>query len=154
MFASLKIAVTCSALMLVLGCAATAPRESSSPSTSSTVFGYREDGAAVRFEFVPRQYAQATRDVSGEFVDVSALRIESVTVAGEFNAWSKTEWPMQRKGSRYVLTKAKSELGSAPSYQFKFVVNGEWWVEPPLTASNQKSTGFMNNSANLVLEVH
>ena len=116
--------------------------------------GYRLAGGKVVFEFAPGSFAEVTRDMSGEHEPLSSFEVTDVHVAGEFNDWSKSAWPMRRSGDRWRLTRAAKELGTARTYQFKFVVNGAWWVEPPVSASNGYDLHFMNGARNLVLTLH
>jgi len=136
---------------VVAGCAHSPPSEVASPMKVEPGLGYSQKGDVVTFQFNPSEFEDVTADQTGEWRKLATVTIDDVHVAGEFNGWSKTEWPMVRSGSRWTLSKKKSELGSADTYQFKFVVNGNQWVEPPKRASNQAGTGFVNNASNLVM---
>jgi 1,4-alpha-glucan branching enzyme len=59
---------------------------------------------------------------------VSAPHAKSVYLVGEFNDWIPTETPlkMEKKSGTW-----KSSLKLKPGkYQYKFVVDGEWWTDP------------------------
>lgn len=53
----------------------------------------------------------------------------SVSLAGDFNDWSQTETPLARDKSGLWLTQI--DAPKAGSYQYKFVVNGQRWIEDP-----------------------
>ena len=52
-----------------------------------------------------------------------APAITTVHLAGEFNAWSATATPMTLDDGAWV---AHVELDSATTYQYKFIINGNW----------------------------
>jgi 1,4-alpha-glucan branching enzyme len=63
----------------------------------------------------------------------------SVSVAGNFNAWSTTSHPMQRAASGRLWT---AVVALPPGdHLFMFVVNGKDWVVPPL-AEEYADDGF------------
>jgi len=118
------------------------------------VYGYRLKNVSVIFEFDRANYEYVTSDESGVFAKIEDVNIRQVCVAGEFNSWARDKWIMQKVGKdRFRFEKRVSEFGSKPEWQFKFVINGSYWVEPPTDAVNRIPTGFMNNSFNLVLRL-
>ena len=136
----------------LLGCAHHPPQAPESPAGAMVQgVGYSQVGDIVTLEFDPTRFENATHDFTGGWKHLSMLTITTVDAAGEFNGWSKSAWPMERAGTRWVLRKPRAEFGTATTYQFKYVINGEWWVEPPRNAANQQGTGFVNNASNLVL---
>ena len=54
---------------------------------------------------------------------------ESVSVAGDFNGWSRVATPLHRNGSGLWST----ELVAPPAghFAYKFIVNGQHWLEDP-----------------------
>ncbi|MEZ4410928.1 MAG: DUF1592 domain-containing protein [Polyangiales bacterium] len=72
----------------------------------------------------------------------------SVSVAGSFNAWSTTAWPLTRVDGtrRWTLTR-DLEVGT---HQYKFVVDGRDWVRDP---SNPDTAPDGFNGQNSVLVV-
>ena len=54
-------------------------------------------------------------------------RIEKVTVVGDFNDWDEEANTMNFVKSRKVYS-AKIDLEPDESYQFRYLVNGEIWV--------------------------
>ena len=54
------------------------------------------------------------------------IEAESVHLVGEFNYWNQTATPMKLgKGQRTFRTTL--ELAPAQRYQFRYLVNGEYW---------------------------
>lgn len=55
----------------------------------------------------------------------------------------------------YELRKDLGVFGDRPEWQFKFVLNGFYWVEPPTDARNRVPSGLWsaNRGYNLVLRV-
>ncbi|MBK7187384.1 MAG: hypothetical protein IPH86_01470 [bacterium] len=64
-----------------------------------------------------------------------------VCLAGEFNGWSDAANPMTNKDGNWTLT-----LDLAPgSYQYKFVVDGNWLADPLNAASSDDGFGGKNS---------
>ncbi len=115
-------------------------------------YGYRLENSEVVFDFDQNQYEWTTQGDDGKWVEISKPTIQTVAVAGEFNSWSTNAWPMQKvDDSHFVLHKNLADFGAQTSYQFKFVINGYYWVEPPPLAANRMPIG--GNVFNLVLEL-
>jgi 1,4-alpha-glucan branching enzyme len=53
------------------------------------------------------------------------LASRSVSVVGEFNGWSPDAAPMTMEGDQYVAT---AELEPGRTYRFKYLVDGQHWV--------------------------
>lgn len=116
------------------------------------VYGYALVNDDVVFVFSPDIFGVATRGDNGWPVAVVDIDIGTVAVAGEFNGWSTDAWPMaETDGGTYQLTRPIEELKGRESWQFKFVIDGFYWVEPPADAENAPRTGFSNASRNLIL---
>jgi len=67
----------------------------------------------------------------------------SVSVAGTFNGWDPTKNPMKDNphSGKFVTT-----LLLAPGrYEYKFVVNGDWRVDPNCTEWTPNDCGSLNN---------
>ena len=80
-------------------------------------------------------------------LQITAVPGSQVYVAGTFNNWAVDAQPMKDKGGtgRYTV-----RLTLAPGvHEYKFVVNGEWHVDPSCTNWVQNSFGTLNS----VLEV-
>jgi len=70
---------------------------------------------------------------------------DAVFLAGEFNGWSTTATPMQRKGGDWIV----DLLLEPGKYQYKFVINGEWYQD----SSNPDSVPDGWNGNNSVMTV-
>ena len=58
---------------------------------------------------------------------------DAVFLAGTFNDWNPTETPMVRDEDGHWT----ASLNLAPGrYEYKFVVDGDWYCEPECTAPN------------------
>lgn len=69
----------------------------------------------------------------------------AVFLAGDFNDWNAEQYPM-RKFKTGICTK---KLKLAPGrYEYKFIVDGEWWTDP--ANENRQPTDVGENS---VIEV-
>ena len=53
----------------------------------------------------------------------------SVSVAGDFNAWSEAATPLKRNGSG--LWSTEIEVSQSGRFEYKFIVNRQRWVEDP-----------------------
>jgi hypothetical protein len=139
--------ITLSSLAFVTGCATVEDK----PVRTT---GYRMEPDAFVFELDTRAYDWTTEGVIGNWVAIGDISITNVCVAGEFNSWSPSAWPLQRVDQhRFILRKSYAELGGRLRCEFKFVINGLYWVEPPPSVPNGVPTGFANNGYNLVVWV-
>lgn len=125
------------------------------PSASETpkATGYSLSGDAVVFQFNPWEFAYVTNGKTGVWLPITKIpRIDTVTVAGPFNGWSTELSLLTANGAGYSLSMPRTALEAfGPLVPFKFVVNGVWWVEPPVVAPNSESTKLANRSSNLLL---
>ncbi len=71
-----------------------------------------------------------TRDLQSiSFTYTAERKLESVTLAGDFNAWSPTSHPMAYDSTRgYWQISLPLKAGK---YRYKFVLNGEIWLADP-----------------------
>ncbi len=93
--------------------------------------GYRIEGDTIVFSFNKNDYKKATNDYRGNKRDFDDLDIENVVVSGEFNNWSKDKWYMTKVDeNNYELRKSIHDFTDEFSWEFKFVVNNEYWAEP------------------------
>lgn len=104
-------------------------------------FGYKQEGNQVTFSFTKPDYL--------------TVAIENVSVAGEFNGWNpKVEgYELAKTGDKtYQVTMKADRIGKpGERKQFKFVINGNIWLEPARQALNvaKDARGFPN----LVIEL-
>jgi hypothetical protein len=120
----------------------------SARSQSQAEFGYIAKGDSIEFIF-----GHEKTIVIGIQVIILKDRfneIKSVNVAGDFNNWNpKDDKYVADMGSDKIfrLTVAKNQIGKkGETRQFKFVINQEYWVEPPKEAINRFTgkDGFTN----------
>ncbi|MEY8847674.1 glycogen-binding domain-containing protein [Psychroserpens sp. XS_ASV72] len=93
--------------------------------------GYSIEGDDVVFTFHRSDYETLSHDYSGNRIDFDDLTVDNVVVAGEFNNWSKYDWKMTKiDDDTYELRKPLSKFDGNYSWQFKFIINNEYWAEP------------------------
>ncbi len=146
------------AVLLGSGCAMLHLRPRHAPAAAPEVppDGYLIKGSSVVFLFDPARYDSVT-DASGRRAGLAGIEVESVNVAGEFNRWSRTAWlmsPEQRGGrARFTLAHKLAEVGPAREYGFRFLVNGEWWVEPAARTWNRRPATSTPGGYELLLKL-
>ena len=113
--------------------------------------GYTISGDKVVFLFRPVEYAFLTRSAANEWVPADSVHIDRVAVAGEFNRWSTDALPMARAGDAWTTTRPIREFEGERPQQFKFVVNGQFWAEPPAEATNRAPAPDGSHVSNLQL---
>lgn len=100
---------------------------------------YFFDEDEVVFEFDRRAYLEAVNGQTGETVDFADLDIEEVVVTGDFRNWSKDGWRMEKIGrNRFQLRKKIEDFTDEFTWDFKFLVNGRYWVGPEKPSFNPK----------------
>lgn len=93
--------------------------------------GYKIEGDEVIFTFKKEDYKKVTRDTDGHQKNLSEVNIETVCVSGNFNNWSKDQWIMTKLDNlTYQLRKRIESFKDEVSWEFKFVINHEYWAEP------------------------
>ncbi len=98
---------------------------------TNTVKGYTIEGDEVVFTFNKKDYKKATRDADNHQKDFDDLDIENVVVSGNFNNWSKDKWRMNKiDENTYQLRKKLSDFTDEFTWEFKYVINNEFWAEP------------------------
>ena len=100
--------------------------------------GYFFEGDEVVFEFDLRYFEEATLHGTKRRVDFDDLNVYEVAVAGDFNNWSRKKWKMKKVGpQRYQLRKKIEDFDDAFKWEYKFIVNGKYWAEPPEAIANK-----------------
>jgi hypothetical protein len=66
------------------------------------------------------------------------VKAESVSLVGEFNDWDPTAMPM-KLGKSKASYRATVELEPSREYQFRYLVNGEQWL------NDQQADGYAPN---------
>jgi 1,4-alpha-glucan branching enzyme len=116
--------------------------------------GYKIDGDYIVFTFDKRDYTKATHHKTEKSLDFDDFDIEKVVVAGNFNNWSRKRWKMNKVDEHlYQLKKRISDFDENFNWEFKFVVNNNFWAEPsedPINTAPAKNWWGANlNSFNL-----
>lgn len=102
---------------------------------------YFFEGEDVVFEFDVRQYQALRRAESGIDIDFAELDIDKVAISGNFNNWMSEGWKMIKVDSfRFRLRKNVAELEGFPNWQFRYVINGDYFLSP---AAMLKKTGAL-----------
>jgi len=115
---------------------------------------YFFEGNEVVFEFDSREYAKAAREGRTDQLDFADLDINDVIVSGNVKNWSKEEWRMKKVGRyKFQLRKYIDQFNDPFTWEFKFLVNGQYWVEPLVDSDKQKvlSNDFWEETFNLTL---
>lgn len=105
-------------------------------------------GAESKAEDAPAGYSVgAPRAVDGgvlfTYEDPSA---GSVFLAGSFNGWSASDWPLKNDGKgNWAIVR----LLDPGSYEYKFVVDGNWLTDPENPETKSDGYGGMNSSLTL-----
>ncbi|AXG71040.1 glycogen recognition site of AMP-activated protein kinase [Kordia sp. SMS9] len=95
--------------------------------------GYRVEGDEVVFTFDKRDYKEVTHGVlhHRKSIHDTDVDIEKVAVAGEFNNWAEDTWIMTKLDeNRYEFRKKIADFTDEFSWEFKFVINEQYWAEP------------------------
>lgn len=92
---------------------------------SSGIYFFK--GNDVVFEFDLRK---VDKEKSGE-LDFSDLDIYQVAISGDWEGWRKEDWTMQQVDEfRFRLRKPLADFKDAFPWDFRFVVNGKYEIEP------------------------
>lgn len=100
-------------------------------SQEKNIKGYTIEGEYIVFTFDKRDYEKGTHHRSKEKLDFDDFDIQNVVVAGNFNNWSRKRWKMKKVDENiYQLHKKISDFKDNFNWEFKFVVNNNFWAEP------------------------
>ena len=104
-----------------------------------TEFGYISKGDSIEFIFGQQKTIVIGREVI--ILKDRFSEIRGVNVAGDFNNWNPKDdkyVAVMKNDKTFRLKVAKNKIGKkGETRQFKFVINQEYWVEPPKDAVNQ-----------------
>jgi hypothetical protein len=121
--------------------------------SQTTEFGYTAKGDSIEFIF-----GQEKTIIIGKEMFILKERfneISGVNVAGDFNNWNPRDIKyvaVMGSDKLFRLKISKKQIGKkGETRQFKFVINQQYWVEPPKYAINQ-FTGKDGNT-NLTLKL-
>ena len=101
--------------------------------------GYRVEGDEVVFTFDKRDYKEITNGETQhrKSIENNDFIIANVAVSGQFNDWAKDKWIMTKVDeNRYEFRKKISDFTDEYSWEFKFVINENYWAEPEGEISN------------------
>lgn len=99
--------------------------------------GYRIEGDDIVFSFDKRDYTTVTSETKQKRLDFEDFNVESVIVSGQFNNWSRNNWRMFKiNENQYELRKKIIDFSDEFTWEFKFLVNGEYWAEPNNNIAN------------------
>ena len=92
---------------------------------------YYFEGADVVFQFNGDAYLKTFEDQEGEKMAFGDLDINDVLVSSDLDTWSKDDWSMKKVGPNvFQLRKKIKSFGNGFSWNFKFLVNQKYWIEP------------------------
>ncbi|MCB2154188.1 glycogen-binding domain-containing protein [bacterium] len=154
----LLLTVTMMSLLVMMaaltGCAAGEFDPTKLPSPDKVGYHVNEEDSTVLFYFQPIFAENVTENGTDKRMDWDGS-IGSVYIAGEFNGWDRHDWAMTKdpESGIFTLTKTYEEVGGVGEHLFKFVIDGEYWVEPPEFSTNKVDTGLANDSMNWILSV-
>ncbi len=97
------------------------------------------------------QMLRAPSTISHKFVFRANKRYRSVSVAGTFNRWNKDRDPMTLQSDG--VTWSKTATLPFGRVQYKFVLDGESWIQDPSAKDSQDDGGGNVNSALMVTPV-
>ena len=115
---------------------------------------YFIDGEDIVFVFDLRDYEKVTDRRTQEKLDFNDLDIYTVAVSGQFTNWRGKGWEMKRTGEyTYQLRKPRSEFKDRFPYEFKYIINEQYWAEPGETFPTKRkfSNDFFEETYNLTL---
>jgi len=121
--------------------------------SADSKIGYLIENEQVIFTFQSTQFSETTDGMSGWRQRLKDHKIKKVYVAGDFNNWEpkNKQFLMVEKGNVYELKLPLNELTNNKMYEFKFVINGNKWVEPNNDMINKTQSGNWVGNNNLVL---
>lgn len=90
--------------------------------------------------------AAGTKPVVFEYFDPGA---RTVAVAGDFNQWNPSARPLRRDAGGRWSVSVKLPPGT---YHYRFVVDGDRWVEDPMNSERAANDYGTFNSIRLVTE--
>ena len=149
--------------VVTCGCAESPAPSAGSPEDEADIsiasdgtIGYLLGKGEVIFRFDALEFDNVTRNDTGKWLPIGEVDIKTVSVAGDFNEWSREAWHMVKDGDGiFELKKDLGVFGDRSRWEFKFAINDFYWVEPPADAKNSTAGGMYkaNRSANLILSL-
>ena len=98
---------------------------------------YYFDDDEVVFQFDSRTFQKAYIDGHLAELDFADLEIYEVILSGNFNNWNKDDWKMKKVGPyTFELRKKLSDFKDEYTWEFKFIINDKFWVNPNIEKYN------------------
>ena len=119
------------------------------PARAASALGVSVQADTVVFRFTPSRFRMVVSGATSRWMRLGELKLREVTVAGPWNQWSAEAWPLHARRGYYELRCPLNAVADHDTVQFKFVVNGQWWVQPPPDAPNQINAGLGDTTMNL-----
>jgi hypothetical protein len=111
-------------------------------------FGYQDKGDSIEFHFGEQKIIKV--GILEIDLDKRRNEIKQVNLAGDFNGWNPNNamFIMKKTDNKlYTLIVPKKSIGKKGEIrQFKFVLNGKYWIEPPSEALNKISGSDHNTN--------
>ena len=101
------------------------------------IMGYKIEGDYIVFTFDKRDYDNGSHHQGKNQLEFDDFEIKNVVVAGNFNNWSRSKWKMKKIDENiYQLKKKIEDFDDQFNWEFKFVVNNNYWAEPNKKSAN------------------
>lgn len=101
--------------------------------------GYHTQNDSIFWTFDPASFTFAIHNDNGNMIYIKNQKVESVSLAGEFNNWSRTETPLAQDSlGNWALKQHLEPYKSQKRWEFKFVVNGVYWIAPTIHTLNRQ----------------
>jgi thioredoxin-related protein len=102
--------------------------------------GYTVQSDSVLWTFEPKDFKFATLGSNGAMTFIESTNIQSVHLAGSFNDWNKNDTPLSKDSMNetWSLRQPIRIFRSKKDYEFRFLVNGIYWVTPTIYTKNRR----------------
>jgi hypothetical protein len=116
------------------------------------IHGYSIVEDKILFSFEPEKYKYLT-GMGVWSKEIDDITIKEVYLASEMNEWKPKDkkFLMKKVGNKWEISLPLSELPKDKTMEFKFVINGKYWVEPQENMKNTTQAGNWEYSKNLVV---
>lgn len=89
-------------------------------------------------------YGKGSKKGTVRFSIKPAAGVKSVALVGDFDSWNPVQMRKQKDGSFSVAIPL-----AAGTYEYKYIVDGEWLVDPDNNTWALNSFGTLNSVANV-----
>jgi 1,4-alpha-glucan branching enzyme len=101
----------------------------------------KASGAASKKTVVASQPPPNSKGTKRVIFQVAAPHARKVVVCGSFNAWQPGKHPLKRDAAGVWKTQVFLKPGT---YEYRYVVDGEWWDDPEATERVPNDFGSLN----------